>query len=41
MHSIKNISERNKTDIQSGADAYIRRKRLINKSDYNLKSGCT
>ncbi len=30
------ISERNKIDTQSRADAYIRRK-----SDYNLKSGCT
>ncbi len=39
MHSIKNISERNKIDTQS-VDAYIRRKRLISKSDYNLKSGC-
>jgi len=29
MHSIKNISERNKIDTQSRADAYIRRKRLI------------
>ncbi len=38
MHSIKNISERNKIDTQSRADAYIRRK---SKSDYNLKSGCT
>ncbi len=38
---IKNISERNKIDTQSRADAYIRRKRLISKSDYNLKSGCT
>jgi hypothetical protein len=28
MHSIKNISERNKIDNQSRADAYIRRKRL-------------
>jgi hypothetical protein len=35
-HSIKNISERNKIDTQSRADAYIRRKRLISKSDYNL-----
>ena len=26
------------TDTQSRADAYIRRKRLISKSDYNLKS---
>ena len=34
MHSIKNISERNKIDTQSRADAYIRRKRLISKSDY-------
>ncbi len=42
MHSIKNISERNKIDTQSRADAYtIRRKRLISKSDFNLKSGCT
>ncbi len=41
MHSIKNISKRNKIDTQSRADAYIRRKRLISKSDYNLKSGCT
>ena len=41
MHSIKNISERNKIDTQSRADTYIRRKRLISKSDYNLKSGCT
>jgi hypothetical protein len=37
MHSIKNISERNKIDTQSRADAYIRRKRLISKRDYNLK----
>jgi hypothetical protein len=29
MHSNKNISERNKIDSQSRADAYIRRKRLI------------
>ncbi len=28
MHSIKNISERNKIDTHSRADAYIRRKRL-------------
>jgi hypothetical protein len=41
MHSIKNISEKNKIDTQSRADAYIRRKRLISKSNYNLKSGCT
>ncbi len=41
MHSIKNISERNKIDAQSRTDTYIRRKRLISKSDYNLKSGCT
>ncbi len=27
MHSIKNISERNKIDTQSRADTYIRRKR--------------
>jgi hypothetical protein len=40
MHSIKNISERNKIDTQSGADAdaYIGRRRLISKSDYNLKT---
>ncbi len=41
MHSIKYNSERNKIDTQSRAKAYIRRKRLISKSDYNLKSGCT
>jgi hypothetical protein len=41
MHSIKNISEKNKIDTQSRADTYIMRKRLISKSDYNLKSGCT
>ena len=42
MHSIKNsISERNKVDTQSRADAYIKRKRLISVIDYNLKSGCT
>jgi hypothetical protein len=41
MHSVKNISERNKIDTQSRADAYIRRKRLTSKSDYDLKSGCT
>ncbi len=41
MHSIKNVSERNKIDTQSSADAYIRRKRLISKSDHNLTSGCT
>ena len=41
MHSIKNISERNQIDTQSRADANIRRKRLISKSDYNLKSGYT
>ncbi len=41
MHSIKNISERNIIDIQSRADAYIQRKRLISMSDYNLKSGYT
>ncbi len=40
MQSIKNISERNKIDTQSSADAYSRRKGLISKSDYNLKSGC-
>ncbi len=33
MHSIRNISERNKIDTQSRADAYIWRKRLISKSD--------
>jgi hypothetical protein len=38
MHSMKNISERNKIDTQSRADVYIRRNRLISKSDYNLKS---
>ncbi len=31
MHSMKNISERNKIDTQSRADAYNRRKRLISK----------
>jgi hypothetical protein len=37
MHSIRNISERNKIDTyESRADAYIRRKRLISKSDYNI-----
>jgi hypothetical protein len=36
MHSVKNISERNKIDTQSRADTYIRRKRLISKSDYIL-----
>ncbi len=41
MHSIKNISERNKIDPQPRADAFIGRKRLISKSDYNLTSGCT
>ncbi len=43
MHSVKNISERNKIDTQSRADAYIKRKRLpvISISDYNLKSGRT
>jgi hypothetical protein len=39
MHSIQNISEINKIDTQSRADAYIKRKRLISMSDYNLKSG--
>jgi hypothetical protein len=38
MHSIKNVSEINKFDTQSRADAYTR---LISKSDYNLKSGWT
>ncbi len=33
MHSIKNILERNKIDSQSRADTYIRRTRLISKSD--------
>jgi hypothetical protein len=41
MNSIKNISERNKIETPSGADAYSGRKRLISMSDYNLKSGCT
>jgi len=41
MHSIKNISERNKINTQSRADTYIRRKRSISNSDYNLKSVCT
>ncbi len=41
MHSITNISKRNKIDTQSRADAYIKRKRLISMSDDNLKSGCT
>ncbi len=41
MHSIKNISERNKINTQSRAYPFIRRKRLISKSDFNLKSGCT
>ena len=41
MQTIKNISERNKIYTQSRADAYIRRKRLIRKSDYNLKFRCT
>jgi hypothetical protein len=36
MHSIKNILESNKFDTQSRADTYIRRTRLISKSDYNL-----
>ncbi len=36
MHSNKNILERNKIDTQSRADPYIRRTRLISKSDYNL-----
>ena len=36
MHSIKNILERNKIHTQSRADTYIRRTRLISKSDYNL-----
>jgi hypothetical protein len=36
-----NISERNKIDTQSKADASIRKKRLLIKGDYNLKSGCT
>ncbi len=41
MQSVKNNSERNKIYTQSRADTYIRRKRLISKNDYNLKSGCT
>ncbi len=41
MNSTKIISERNKINTQSRADAYIKRKRLISKSDYNLTSGCT
>jgi hypothetical protein len=41
MQPIKKISERNKIDTQSRADTYIRRKRLIIKNGYNLKSGCT
>ncbi len=41
MHSIKNISERNKINTQSRADAYNMKKRLISKSVYNLKPGCT
>ncbi len=36
MHTIKNISERNKIYTQPRADAYIRRKRLISKSDYTV-----
>ncbi len=40
MHSIKNISERNKIDTQARAYAYIRRKRLISGQIYieNLKN---
>ncbi len=41
MHSIKNVSERNEIDTQTRADAYTRRKWILSKSDYNLKSGCT
>jgi hypothetical protein len=41
MHSIKNISKRNKIDTQSRADADIKRKRLISMGDYYLRSGCT
>ncbi len=41
MHSIKNILERNKINTQSRADTYIKRTRLISKSDCNLKFGCT
>jgi hypothetical protein len=37
MHSIKKISERNKIHTQSRADAYIKRKMLISKSDYNQR----
>ncbi len=33
---MQNISERHKIDTQSRADAYIKRKRLISKSYYNL-----
>ncbi len=40
MHSIKNISERDKIGTQSRADTFIKRKRLISMSDYNLKSEC-
>ncbi len=29
MHSIKNISERNKIETQSRADAYIRKKKRL------------
>jgi hypothetical protein len=39
----RNISERNKIDTQSRADAYILGERVtvISNSDYHLKSGCT
>jgi hypothetical protein len=36
MHSIKNILERNKIDTQSRADTYIRRTRVIRKSENPL-----
>jgi hypothetical protein len=35
------LRKRNKIGTQSRTDAYMRRKRLISKIDYNLKSGCT
>ncbi len=41
MDLIKNILERNKIATHARADTYIKRTRLISKSDYNLKSGCT
>ncbi len=36
MHSIKNISERNKIDTQSRADAYIRQ--IYKKNQKNTKN---